>query len=150
MTDLETDIAGIGSLNSGFMEMDSILLVDDELEVLSAWRLILESAGFHVICAHNGARALQLLETHLPTLVITDWHMPAMSGGELCRQIKSSRRLNGVPLVIHSSIEEPGADEALWSAFLRKPCQVDVVVETVRRLCAERQQSLRARLRIAS
>ncbi len=68
--------------------MFSILLVDDEPDVRSAWQLILELEGYHVLCAENGKRALELLERHLPTLVITDWTMPRMNGGELCREIR--------------------------------------------------------------
>jgi CheY-like chemotaxis protein len=128
--------------------MDSILLVDDEPSILSAWRLILELEGFQVLCAENGVRALEILERHLPTLVITDWTMPKMDGNELCRRISSDRRLSSLPVIVHSSIDVPLSPQSTWSVFLRKPCPPDRVIETARRLCAEQQQSRRSRLRV--
>ncbi|WP_429409837.1 response regulator transcription factor [Paraburkholderia sp. WSM4174] len=50
--------------------MYSILLVDDEPEILAAWRLILESEGYEVRCASNGAEALACVVAHVPDLIV--------------------------------------------------------------------------------
>ncbi|CAE6815779.1 Regulator of RpoS [Paraburkholderia nemoris] len=63
--------------------MKSILLVDDESDLLAAWHLILTSEGYDVRCAANGAEALESMRQRVPDLVITDWMMPLMGGAEL-------------------------------------------------------------------
>ena len=69
--------------------MHSILLVDDEPEILAAWRLILENEGYEVGCASNGAEAVARMRSVVPDLIITDWMMPVMDGAELCRRLKA-------------------------------------------------------------
>ena len=71
--------------------MHSILLVDDEPEILAAWHLILVNEGYEVRCARNGVEALHTLKLGTPDVIITDWVMPLMDGAELCRRLKAAR-----------------------------------------------------------
>ncbi|WP_179745765.1 response regulator [Paraburkholderia bryophila] len=127
--------------------MYSILLVDDEPDVSTAWSLILESEGYDVRCAHNGRAALASLAEHLPHLVITDWTMPVMGGAELCRQMRLQPRLASLPIVVHSSVHAL-PDDALWNAFLRKPCSLELFLTTARQLCEDEQNARRIRLQL--
>jgi CheY-like chemotaxis protein len=76
-------------------DMYSILLVDDEPDLLAAWHLILTGEGYDVRCATNGAQALECIRQRGPDLVITDWMMPVMDGHELCRRITGTARSGG-------------------------------------------------------
>ncbi len=78
--------------------MHSILLVDDDPEILAAWQAILLDEGYTVCCARNGLQALEHLKESVPDLVITDWMMPLMGGAELCRQLKAHPDLAHVPV----------------------------------------------------
>jgi CheY-like chemotaxis protein len=69
--------------------MHTILLVDDEPEILTAWRVILEMEGYGVVCAGDGVEALAKVESGHVDLIVTDWMMPRMDGGELCRRLKA-------------------------------------------------------------
>ncbi len=69
--------------------MYSILLVDDEPQILAAWSLILVNEGYRVTCANNGVEALECLKHHVPDLIVTDWIMPLMDGLALCREIRA-------------------------------------------------------------
>ena len=66
----------------------NILIVDDDMISREILRNALEESGYTVIMAHNGAEALEIVETERIRLVITDWEMPEMSGVELCRRIR--------------------------------------------------------------
>ena len=83
--------------------MHSILLVDDEPEILAAWRLILENEGYEVGCASNGAEAVACMHAVVPDLIITDWMMPVMDGAELCHQLKPTPHLVDVPLLLNTA-----------------------------------------------
>ena len=75
------------------MSTDStrILVVDDEEDILSIARLLLEKAGFVVDCVGGGDEAVKHIEQHGYDLVITDMLMPEMDGVDL---INSVRRMN--------------------------------------------------------
>jgi CheY-like chemotaxis protein len=115
--------------------MHSILLVDDEPEILAAWRLILEREGYEVGCASNGAEAIARIASYVPDLIITDWMMPIMDGGELCRRLRAIPHLAAVPIVVHTAV--PPSDTAVknWDACLRKPVGAERFLAMVAQLC---------------
>lgn len=105
------------------MTKPTILLVDDEEDLLSLWTLRLESAGYNVVTAQSGEEAMASFSASSPQLVITDLRMGRMDGLSLYEAI---RDLNtSVPVLIitaHGSI--PEAVEATRKgvfAFLTKP-----------------------------
>lgn len=66
-----------------------LLIVDDELEIISFMRDSLEDNGYHVLTAYNGEDALKLLKEE-PDLIILDVMMPGMDGFELCKLIRKN------------------------------------------------------------
>jgi CheY-like chemotaxis protein len=115
--------------------MYSILLVDDEPDLLAAWHLILSEEGYHVCRAQNGLDALGCLTQHRPDLVITDWLMPLMNGAELCRRMRAHPDLAHVPILVHSSVLLPSDVDQVWDSCLRKPVHVPLFLTTVGKLC---------------
>lgn len=130
--------------------MYSLLLVDDEPDILAAWQFILTSEGYDVRCAHNGAEALDTLKVHLPDLVITDWTMPTMNGAELCRRLGAEPRLTTIPVLVHSAVPLGDSMHPTWTRFLQKPCPLPLFLSTVGQLCAEQRAARRARLRLVA
>jgi CheY-like chemotaxis protein len=120
--------------------MKSILLVDDEPDLLAAWHLILSAEGYDVRCAAHGAQALEAIRERLPDLVITDWMMPVMGGAELCRRLRAQPNLAQVPILVHTSapppVNEAHAGGNAWNACLQKPVPMQIFLTTVGRLCA--------------
>jgi DNA-binding NarL/FixJ family response regulator len=58
--------------------MKKILVVDDEFDLLTTWRLVLQMEGYEVSTASNGLLALESVRANPPDLIITDWMMPTM------------------------------------------------------------------------
>jgi CheY-like chemotaxis protein len=121
--------------------MHSILLVDDEPDILTAWRLILESEGYLVNCASNGAEAIARLALNVPDLIITDWMMPVMDGAQLCSKLKEMPQLADVPILVHTAVPPADNEVKNWTTCLVKPAHADVFLTTVERLCARRDRS---------
>ena len=97
---------------------------------------ILEKHGMRVTSARNGREALEMLEKHAPTLVITDIQMPEMDGYELCRRIKAHARLLEVPVILLTSLSDVrdivrglqcGADN-----FVVKPYEEELLLSRIR------------------
>lgn len=115
--------------------MHSILLVDDEPEILAAWRLILENEGYEVGCASNGMEAVACAVAVVPDLVITDWMMPLMDGAELCRRLKTMPQFAHVPILVHTAVPPSESGGKNWDVCLRKPVGADLFLTTVAQLC---------------
>ncbi|MEZ0606083.1 PleD family two-component system response regulator [Paraburkholderia sp. IW21] len=111
--------------------MLTVLLVDDDLENRWALQLALESCGHHVLLAENGRDALQKAAREIPRLIITDWQMPEMDGAEMCRRLRCQPALANIPVVLLSALQEPEIGPRYWSAFLRKPASLNILMHTV-------------------
>lgn len=79
----------------------SILIVDDEQDLVSTLEYNLRREGFHTQCAYTGRDALNLLSTASPfDLVILDLMLPDISGNEVCRQMRSQTHTRDVPVMM--------------------------------------------------
>ena len=77
----------------------TILVVDDDLGTRLAIRAFLESTGYSVVVAQNGAEGLQRVDECQPHLIVTDITMPQMDGYELVRQVRLRPALRLLPVV---------------------------------------------------
>jgi DNA-binding response OmpR family regulator len=91
-----------------------ILVVDDDENILSLERTILEQKGFDVTAAAGGAEALKLLSAQAFDLVLLDVMMPEIDGFTVCRKIKEDPRLKEVPVIF---LTAKGGGEALAEGF---------------------------------
>src|SRR5688572_2477100 len=78
----------------------TILVADDESHILNVVSLKLRNAGFRVLTAADGQEALDLAAQEQPDLLITDYHMPHLSGIELCRRLRQEPATAGIPAVM--------------------------------------------------
>jgi CheY-like chemotaxis protein len=82
------------------MSAKKILVADDESHILHVVSLKLRNAGFDVVTASDGQEALELAITERPDLLITDYHMPQLSGLELCRKLKHDPITAKIPAIM--------------------------------------------------
>ncbi|MGN7763351.1 response regulator transcription factor [Paenibacillus sp. 22594] len=105
------------------MNTSTILLVDDETDILEVIRAYLEKSNYIVYEAENGTRALQLFERVKPDLVVLDLMLPDISGEEICRIIRSSSSTPILMLTAKSSEDDlvngllRGADDYMTKPF---------------------------------
>jgi CheY-like chemotaxis protein len=121
--------------------MTTVLLVDDEPDILEAWKFVLEYKRFTVRCARNGREALEAMAHGVPDIVVTDLMMPLMDGRDLCRAIRANPLWSRVPVIVHTAAyPTPSlADGSLWDAILRKPAQLDEFLAIIDGVLAKRQ-----------
>jgi DNA-binding response OmpR family regulator len=91
-----------------------ILVVDDDENILSLEKTILEQKGFDVTGAGGGVEALKLLAEQEFDLVLLDVMMPEVDGFTVCRKIKEDPRLKDVPVIF---LTARGGGEALAEGF---------------------------------
>jgi two-component system, OmpR family, alkaline phosphatase synthesis response regulator PhoP len=78
----------------------TILVADDESHILHVVSLKLRNAGFRVLTARDGQEALEMAQQEHPDLLITDYHMPQLSGLELCQRLKRDASTNNIPAIM--------------------------------------------------
>ena len=79
------------------MSEKTILVADDESHILHVVSLKLRNAGFKVLTARDGQEALEVAQQQHPDLLITDYHMPQLSGLELCQRLKQDASTSNIP-----------------------------------------------------
>lgn len=82
------------------MSEKTILVCDDESHILNVVSLKLRNAGYRVLTASDGQEALELAIHEKPDLLITDYHMPLLSGIELCRRLKQNAATMSIPAIM--------------------------------------------------
>jgi CheY-like chemotaxis protein len=116
--------------------MASVLLVDDDLETLAAWAMSCTAEGYTVRTASDGQLALEMFIASPADVVIADWRMPVMSGSELCHRLRTLPGLADVAFILISGEPSPPAFVS-YDGFLRKPVDVPLLLETMRRLLVD-------------
>lgn len=113
--------------------MKRILVVDDELDIALAVRAVLEAEGYQVDTAANGSECLAMLRRALPDLLLLDVMMPLVDGFGVLEQMREEGLQ--APVVMMSAIRPDRrlADYRI-EAFLRKPFQLDALLEVVDRV----------------
>lgn len=112
-----------------------ILCVDDEEIPLMLRRLVLEKAGYKVVTAGSAAEAWDIVTSRHIDLVLSDHLMPGSTGAELAREIKT--RLPGLPVILHSGVNEVPSDAGYADLFLSKLVGPIILCEKVCAVLAE-------------
>lgn len=85
---------------------ERILVVDDNPDILTTSRMILEANGYVVDIASDGHVALEHLKTSAPDVILLDIMMPGISGLEVLRQLKSTPATAGIPVVLVTAMAD--------------------------------------------
>lgn len=106
-----------------------ILVVDDDPQYRRAVRIALTARGYGVSEAADGFLALEEVRAAAFDLVLLDWRMPGMDGGETCRAIRASRP---VPVIVVAAPDrEAEALAAGAEAFFRKPVDAGTLLARI-------------------
>jgi sigma-B regulation protein RsbU (phosphoserine phosphatase) len=121
---------------SGSPEALPLLVADDEPVARALLVAHLRKAGYRVIEAENGRRALELARSADPALVLCDWRMPEMDGTDVCREIRQDPALRHLYFVMLTSLSDTDAlVEALDAGaddYIQKPWDPRAMLARVR------------------
>ncbi len=111
-----------------------ILSVDDEPALLYTREKILQGAGYEVLSAADGEKALEMFATHDVDLVVLDFQMPIMDGGIVAQQMKRRKPL--VPIIIQSAFSAAKVVVTCANCFIAKGEGPAALLEKIKPLLA--------------
>ncbi len=121
------------------MDQETILIVDDNREIVSALSDVLRAKGYSVIFAYNGRQGLHLAVDKRPNLILLDWNLPQLSGYQVLQALRE--RGNDTPVVLMTIY---GSENVAIQAFrlgvrdyIRKPLRISEVLAAVERALTE-------------
>src|SRR5690242_15178451 len=100
------------------MSGETILVVEDDLDIRECYQNLLERAGYHVTLAQNGLEALNQLSRERPSLILLDLMMPVMSGPEFLEAMRLDESSWNIPVLIVSAYGELADASAGVAGFL--------------------------------
>ncbi len=116
----------------------NILVVDDDHHLCDVLAEFLTEAGYQVQCAHDGEAAWAEIQAHAPDLLLSDITMPRLDGVSLAlRLVEAGSR---VPIIFMSAGPHDGTDVGV--AFIRKPIDLDPLLERIARVLEETDPAL--------
>lgn len=118
------------------MKKPLIITVEDDPDIRETVCSILEDEGYEVKAFENGKQALDALkETPQASLILLDWMMPVMSGGEfLVARCFMPESVSKVPVVVVSAFQQIGKPTGV-NAFIKKPFKIENLLRIVQENC---------------
>ncbi len=108
------------------MAGETILVVDDEANIIELAALYLEQEGFRVRSATDGTQALDMIASQPPALMVLDLMLPGVDGWEVCRRVRAGKVASDLPIIMLTARDddvdkivglELGADDYLTKPF---------------------------------
>jgi CheY-like chemotaxis protein len=110
--------------------MSTILVVEDEKQYRNLLNLKLRSAGYQVLLAEDGEKALNLVKNAKIDLILLDLVMPNMSGHNFFYKMVNELKMN-IPTIIITNSETPSIQEGIKEVIIKANVSVDEVIEVV-------------------
>ena len=132
------------------LKFNKILIVDDDPDIVSALTTILESQGYQIATAKDGAEGLAYLKAEKPDLMILDLLMPKMDGYAVCKELQDPRwaKFKDMPILILTSVREEASRRRYEletgvklnvDDYVEKPVTPEVLLERVARLLKKKE-----------
>ena len=123
------------------MSQKTILIVDDEKDIVEVVKKRIEFAGYNVKCAYDGKEALFMIEQEAPDLIVLDIMMPELNGSTLCGMLKFDGRFKDIPIVILSvmsrDLDKMIGEEVKADAYLTKPFEAKELIDVIKKLLSD-------------
>lgn len=111
-----------------------ILVVDDDVPILTLMKSLLKEFGFETVTAGSGESAIATAREHVPDLILLDRNMPGMSGAEVISALRTQPPLRDVPVLILSGEPIDHEELAAMGAVdgVQKPFDVPTLIGRIR------------------
>ena len=125
--------------------MPRLLIVDDDIDLLTVVKSLLNKRGFKVSIYSDWDTAWEAVKSYDPQLILLDVFLNGVDGLEICKRLKTSTYTRHIPIIVFSSyprvaetaISEYGADD-----FIAKPFEVNDLVKKIHKVLSKKHESV--------
>jgi DNA-binding response OmpR family regulator len=118
-------------------EKKKILIVDDERDIVRVLMIRLQTSGYDVVAAFDGAQGVFMAHKEKPDLIILDIRMPAGDGFSVAARLRRSVHTWGIPIIFLTGSPERGAEERAMEMgarfYIKKPYDPEELLDAVKR-----------------
>ncbi|MBN1384469.1 MAG: diguanylate cyclase [Elusimicrobia bacterium] len=86
-------------------QKNTILIIDDNEDLVKMMSLILEQEGYNVLQANSGQKGLEIVKKQAPDCILLDRKMPLMDGLEVCKHLKSNEKTKHIPVILVTAVD---------------------------------------------
>jgi DNA-binding response OmpR family regulator len=126
-------------------DVRTVLVADDDEDILELVSFRLERAGYEVVTARDGAGALAAAQEHLPDLAVLDVMMPGLNGYEVTQRLRADGATRDIPVILLTArVQEADVNrgfEAGADDYLRKPFSPQELRARVQAIIARRSRA---------
>ena len=116
----------------------TILVIDDEKDILNLVEYNLKSDGYGVLLAKNGEEGYEIARRHKPDLVVLDLMLPGMDGLEVCKLLRQNEATRGIPILMltakSSDVDQIVGLELGAADYIAKPFSVKVLLARIKNI----------------
>ena len=136
------------------MTTQTVMLVEDEIEIREMLSFALTRAGFDTLCAGSAEEALRLLDGPTPAVIIIDWMLPGASGVELARRLRRDELFVDLPIIMLTArgeeVDKLKGFESGVDDYITKPFSPRELIARIRALQRRSGAALDGRLAIGN
>ena len=130
----------------------SILIADDDPDIIEFVTYNLSREGYEVVSANDGTTAIRLAKNQIPDLIILDIMMPGMDGIEVCRELRSNHKFEDTVIAFLTARSEDCAQIAGFNSggddYITKPIRPQLLVSRINALMRSKSSFKSHRLRV--
>jgi len=128
------------------MSKKTILLVDDEPDLVMILKQNLQAEGYNIEVAYNGVEAIAKVKASIPDAIVLDVMMPEKDGYEVCSELKSDEKYEDIPIIMLTAVSDHVSSTQYSHAhgmdmeaddYLPKPASPEEVIESLQSLLDE-------------
>jgi two-component system, OmpR family, alkaline phosphatase synthesis response regulator PhoP len=125
------------------MSKKTILLVDDEPDLVIVLKQNLLMEGYNVEVAYNGVEAIAKVKASIPDAIVLDVMMPEKDGFEVCSELKNDEKYEDIPIIMLTAVSDHVSSTQYSHAhgmdmeaddYLAKPASPEQVIESLESL----------------
>ena len=114
-----------------------ILIVEDDDKNMKLLRDILQFSGYKVLEAYDGQEGVEIARNKMPSLILLDWQLPEMTGGEVIKKLKEDIATAGIPVIVVSALAMPDSiiniRQSGCDDYITKPINVPIFLKIIKR-----------------
>ncbi|WP_461790984.1 response regulator [Pedobacter sp.] len=126
----------IKNKSSTLDKLIKVLVIESDVDLRHILSELFDLEGYEFKIYEKSVDIVNLVSTYQPDVVLLDYRLPLVNGGELCDRLKHDRKTNGIPVIIYSASPASALPKLSidYDAFIAKPFDLNELLSSIENL----------------